>query len=78
VYDKIQKICKEEKKLCYEIEDEATNDICSSAKVSETNKKCVFDNETNFCNEVYIMKNDAGNKKENILLFFFLYLLLFI
>ena len=78
VFDKIQNICKEEKKLCYEIEDGATNDICSSAKVSDANKTCVFDNETNLCNEVYIMKNDADKYKKNILLCFFLYLLLFI
>ena len=42
VYDKAEKVCKEEKKLCYEIEDGATKDICSSAQVSETNKECVF------------------------------------
>ena len=78
VFDKIQNICKEEKKFCYEIEDSATNDICSSAKVSDANKTCVFDNETNLCNEVYIMKNDADKHKKNILLCFFLYLLLFI
>ena len=78
VFDKIQNICKEEKKFCYEIEDGATEDICSSAKVSEANKACILDNETNFCNEVYIMKDDAGNNRKNILLYFILYLLLFI
>ena len=66
------------KKFCYEIEDGVTEDICLSAKVSEDNKTCIFNNETNFCNEVYIMKNDSGNIKQNILLFCFLYLLLFI
>ena len=78
IYDKKQKLCKEEKKLCYEIDDGATNDICSNAKVSEANKACVFDNETNLCNEVYIMKNDASKHKKNFILCFFLYLALFI
>jgi len=79
VYDKIQNICTEEKKFCYEIEDGATEDICSSAKVTEENKTCIFNNETKFCSEVYyIMKNDSGNNKQNILLLCFLYLLLFI
>ena len=78
VFDKIQNVCKEEKKFCNEIDNRATKDICSSAKVSEANKTCVLDSETNFCNEVYIMKDDAGDIKKNILLCGFLYLLLFI
>jgi len=52
--------------------------IFAQVLVPETNKICVFNNETNFFNEVYIMKNDTCNNKENILLFFFLYLLLII
>ena len=63
VYDKIQKICKEEEKLCSEIKDGATKEICSSAKVSEANKTCVFDNDKNFCSEVTIAKNEASNNK---------------
>ena len=79
VYDKIQNICTEEKKFCYEIKDGANEEICTSAKVTEENKTCIFNNETNFCSEVYyIMKNDSGYNKQNILLFCFLYLLLFI
>ena len=49
--------------LCSEIKDGATKDICSSAQVSDSNKACVFDNETNSCNEVNIAKNNAGNNK---------------
>ena len=78
VYDKIQNICKEEKKFCNEIDSRATKDICSSAKISDANKTCVLDSETNFCNEVYIMKDDAGDINKKILLCGFLYLLLFI
>jgi hypothetical protein len=78
VFDKIQNVCKEEKKFCNEIDSRATKDICSSAKISDANKTCVLDSETNFCNEVYIMKDDADDIKKNILLCGFLYLLLFI
>ena len=78
VYDKIQNICKEEKKYCTEIDNGATKDICSGAKVSDANKICVLDNESHLCNEVYIMKDDAGDIKKNLLLCFLLYLLLFI
>jgi len=63
VYDKIQKICKEEEKLCSEIKDVASKEICSSAKVSEANKTCVFDNKMNSCNEVNIAKNETNNSK---------------
>jgi hypothetical protein len=81
VYDNIQKVCKEEKKFCNEIKDGATEDICSNAQVSEANKICVFDNETNSCSEFLIiknLKNDASNYKNNISLFYVLCLLLFI
>ena len=63
VYDKIEKKCKEEEKLCSEIKDGATKEICSSAKVSEANKTCVFDNKMNSCNEVNIAKNEDSNSK---------------
>jgi len=78
VFDKIQNVCKEEKKLCNEIENGATKDICLNAKVSDDNKTCVLNYETNLCNEVYIMKNDAVDFKKNILLCCFLSLLFFI
>ena len=77
-FDKAQKICKEEKKLYNEIEDGATKDICLSANVSEPNKICVFNNETNSCNEFYIIRNDANNNIKNILLCILLYMLLFL
>ena len=60
-YDKSQKICKEEKKLFYENEDGVTKDICSSVNVSESNKICTFDNETNSWDEFYIIRNDVSN-----------------
>ena len=78
VFDKILNVCKEEKKLCNEIENGATKDICLNAKVSDDNKTCVLNYETNLCNEVYIMKNDAVDIKKNILLCCFLSLLFFI
>ena len=52
--------------------------MCLNAKVSDTNKTCALDSETNLCNEVYIMKDDAADIKKNILLCGFLSLLLFI
>ena len=69
------------KKICYEIKDGATKDICLSAQASKANKICVFDNETNSCSEFLIiknLKNDANNYKNNISLFYVLCLLLFI
>ena len=78
VYDKTQNFCKEEKKFCNEIDNGATKDMCLNAKVSDTNKTCALDSETNLCNEVYIMKDDAADIKKNILLCGFLSLLLFI
>ena len=78
VYDKTNNICKEEKKFCNEIDSKATKDMCLNAKVSDTNKTCVLDSETNFCNEVYIMKENTSGVKKNILLCGFLCLLLLI
>jgi len=63
VYDKIQKLCKKEKKFCYEL-DGATEIICLSTRATEENKTCIFDNETNFCSEAYIMKNDTNTNKK--------------
>ena len=62
VFDKSQKICKEEKKLCYEIKDGATKDICSNVQVSEANKTCAFDKEENSCTEVNIANDGSKNK----------------
>ena len=75
VYDKMQNICNEEQKFCSEIDNGEKEDICSSAKVSDANKICVLDKETNYCKEVYIMKDYIYAVKIDLLLCLFLYLL---
>ena len=79
VFNETQKICKKEEKICNEIDYGATKDICLSAKVSNGDKICILNNETNCCNEVNKDYEESGNFLKNInLLLSFLYLLLFI
>ena len=50
------------KKLCSEIKDGATKDICSSAQVSDSNKACVFDKGSMLSSAFLI---DAGSSALN-------------
>ena len=79
IYDEEEKICKEEKKFCHEIDEEVTEDICKNAEAFDLDKKCVFDKENHFCIEIDFDIKDKGKYLLNInYLLLILYLMIFI
>ena len=78
-YDELEQVCTEEKKYCYEIDKDATKEICKNAEAFDINKECVLNKEENSCNEIIALVDDKGIYLMNINYFFLiLYLMLFI
>ena len=79
IYDEEEKICKEEKKYCYEINEEVTQDVCKNAEAFDLDKKCVFDKENHCCKEIDLDIEDKGKSLMNMnYLLLILFLMIFI
>lgn len=78
-YDELEQVCTEEKKFCYEIDKDATKEICKNAEAFDINKECVLNNEENSCIEINALIDDKGIYLMKMhYLFLILYLMLFI
>ena len=79
IYDEVEEICKEEKKYCHEIYNDATEEICLNAETFGFNKKCVFNKEKNSCNEINVSMDNKGRLLINFnYLLIILYLIILI
>ena len=69
------KNCREEEKKCFEIINDATEEICSNATTSDENRMCASDEGNSCCNE--IIKEDGG-KYNNLSFILFIFPLIFL
>ena len=66
------KSCIEEEKKCLEITNGATEEICEKSKTTNENSKCLFDDITNFCDEIIKVNGGKSYNLSFVLLLIYL------